>query len=61
MDYDMDERFDYGERLPIMPVERDQSYGGVPGLPDEELADPVPAVLPRRSFTCPNDTRDPAV
>jgi hypothetical protein len=41
MNYDMDERFDYGDRLPIVPVERDQSYGGVPGLPDEELADPA--------------------
>jgi hypothetical protein len=41
MNHDMDDRFDYGDRLPILPVERDQGYGSVPGLPDEELTDPA--------------------
>ena len=48
MNYEMDELFDYGDRVPIVRVGRDQSYGGVPGLPDEELADP--AELERQAF-----------
>ena len=48
MNHDMDDLFDYGDRVPIVPLERDQSYGGVPGLPDEELADP--AELERQAF-----------
>lgn len=48
MNHDMDDLFDYGDRVPIVPLERDLSYGGVPGLPDEELADPVE--LERQAF-----------
>ena len=48
MIHGMDDLFDYGDRVPIVPVGRDQSYGGVPGLPDEELADP--AELERQAF-----------
>lgn len=48
MNHDMDALFDYGDRVPIVPLERDQSLGGVPGLPDEELAGP--AELERQAF-----------
>jgi hypothetical protein len=41
VNYDMDERFDDDDGLSIVRVERDQGFGSVPGLPDEELADPA--------------------
>ena len=48
MNYETDDRFDDYESLSIARIERDNGYGSVPGLPDEELADP--AELARQAF-----------
>lgn len=49
MNHDMDEeQFENVGGIPILPVRREQGLGSVPGLDDEELADP--AELDRQAF-----------
>src|SRR3990172_3324131 len=41
MNQEPDDRYDSEPRFSLVRVERDHGYGSVPGLEDEELADPA--------------------